>query len=54
MPERIVRQRSSCSWLRDPERLHGIEPRYAYCGQKGGRTGNGKSETNALEVEPMR
>jgi hypothetical protein len=54
MHERIVRQRSSCSWLRGPERLHGIEPRCAYSGQKGARTRNGKSETNALEVEPMR
>ena|ERR1700722_5222051 len=50
MHERIVRQRSSCSWLRGPERLHGIEPRCAYSGQKGRRTRNGKGETNALEV----
>jgi hypothetical protein len=34
MNARIVRQRSSCSWLRGPERLHGIEPRCAYAGKR--------------------
>jgi hypothetical protein len=42
----LCAKRSSCSWLRGLERLHGIEPRCAYSGQKGGRTRNGKSETS--------